>query len=143
MKKNILAAKITAIAGSVLLLLPIVFMLGTSVLGSIMRGSFLMDFLLPAELGLVVLFGALLLLAGAILARRQIVVVAVTFGLMIFTLVGSQLLAVVSGLANGDMEPAGPLFLTVIGAMILYDIFTLLLGIIGMRLSISLFRKEG
>ncbi len=143
MKARLVLARISAIVGSVLLLFPVVFMLVTSIPGSIMRGAFLMDFLLPAELGLLVLLGALLLLAGAILAKRQVRAVAVTLGLMVFTLVGGQLLAVVSGLAHGDREPGGPIFLTVIASIILYDIFTLLLGIIGVRLALSLFRKEG
>ena len=143
MKARLVLARISAIVGSVLLLFPVVFMLVTSIPGSIMRGAFLMDFLLPAELGLLVLLGALLLLAGAILAKRQVRAVAVTLGLMVFTLVGGQLLAVVSGLAHGDREPGDPIFLTVIASIILYDIFTLLLGIIGVRLALSLFRKEG
>ena len=106
MKARLVLARISAIVGSVLLLFPVVFMLVTSIPGSIMRGAFLMDFLLPAELGLLVLLGALLLLAGAILAKRQVRAVAVTLGLMVFTLVGGQLLAVVSAwlMETGSLE---------------------------------------
>lgn len=106
MKARLVLARISAIVGSVLLLFPVVFMLVTSIPGSIMRGAFLMDFLLPAELGLLVLLGALLLLAGAILAKKQVRAVAVTLGLMVFTLVGGQLLAVVSAwlMETGSLE---------------------------------------
>lgn len=106
MKARLVLARISAIVGSVLLLFPVVFTLVTSIPGSIMRGAFLMDFLLPAELGLLVLLGALLLLAGAILAKRQVRAVAVTLGLMVFTLVGGQLLAVVSAwlMETGSLE---------------------------------------
>ena len=144
MNTRMLAAKITAIAGSVLLLFPVAFMLVISIPGSIMRGSFIMDFLIPAELGLFVLIGALLLLAGAILGKRQVKLVAIGIGLLVLTIVGGQLLAMASGLATStDAEPEGPAFLLVIGSIILYDIFTVLLGIVGVRLSRSLFRKEG
>ena len=144
MNTRMLAAKITAIAGSVLLLFPVAFMLVISIPGSIMRGSFIMDFLIPAELGLFVLIGALLLLAGAILGKRQVKLVAIGIGLLVLTIVGGQLLAMASGLATStDAEPEGLAFLVVIGSIILYDIFMVLLGIVGVRLSISLFRKEG
>ena len=144
MNTRMLAAKITAIAGSVLLLFPVAFMLVISIPGSIMRGSFIMDFLIPAELGLFVLIGALLLLAGAILGKRQVKLVALGIGLLALTIVGGQLLAMASGLATStDAEPEGLAFLVIIGSIILYDIFMVLLSIVGVRLSISLFRKEG
>ena len=101
MNTRMLAAKITAIAGSVLLLFPVAFMLVISIPGSIMRGSFIMDFLIPAELGLFVLIGALLLLAGAILGKRQVKLVAIGIGLLVLTIVGWQLLAIRPGYLNG------------------------------------------
>ncbi len=64
--KNIKVTKVIAFIGTVLIWLPILFTLVTSVVGSISFGSFRMDFLMPAELFPMELSGALLLMWASI-----------------------------------------------------------------------------
>ena len=65
------AMRILTVVGTVLLALPIGFMLVTSVIGSIMRKQFLMDYMIPAELFLLVLAGAVALVAVAFRKERS------------------------------------------------------------------------
>ncbi len=62
MGKKLLLSKILAIAGTILLLSPILIMLLTGIAGSIRRGQLMFDYMLPAELGIAVIVGAISLL---------------------------------------------------------------------------------
>ena len=142
MKGRLIVARITAVLGTVLVLLPAAFMLGTSLIGSLQRGEFLMDYLIPAELSPVILLGFLFLLAGAILGRSHIRAVSVTFGVLVLLIVGGQLLAMATGLASGETEPEGVSFALVLGSIGLFDLLTVVLGAVGILLVRKLFRKE-
>ncbi len=142
MKTRMVLAKIFAIAGTLLVLGPIVFMLVTSVAGSVRSGSFRCDYMLPAELGLFVLIGMALLLTAAILAKMFIKPIAWTIGAIILLLVGSQLLAVVIGLASGRVQPEeAPIGMAVvIGSLIAFDAAVTLMGVFGILLICRLFK---
>ena len=66
MKKSNLFVKISAVLGTVLIGAPILFMIVTGVVGSVMRGQLMMDYLIPGELFVAVFAGVILLLIAAI-----------------------------------------------------------------------------
>lgn len=120
--KNSKAMRVLTIVGTVLLFLPIGFMLLTSAVGSIARRQFLMDYMIPAELFPVVLAGALILLVAALRTgcrKKQSILLLV---LMCAALFACQGLAVLTGLASGKTAAEGLPFYVVLGLMILYDI---------------------
>ncbi len=53
----------------------------------------------------------------------------------VVVLIGSQILAVVSGFASGVVPAEGPIWYLVLGMLILYDLLVIVLGILGIRLS--------
>ncbi len=132
--------KMSAFIGTVLiwavLLLPII--LGLTRFTEI--SLFQVDYLMPAEFGLVVLIGAGLLLLAAIISRKRIKWVAWCIGIAIFLVVGSQAAAVVTGLASGAIEATGWQFAITIGMIIGYDLALVALGIGGIFLCRDLLR---
>ena len=132
-KKNLLT-KICAIAGTMLVWLPVLAAILFSVIGLIRDGSFNLDFLIPAELGLVEFLGAGLLLLTAILSHSRLKWIAWCFGIAILLIVGGQSLAVVTGLASGAIEASGWQYLVTLGMIIGYDVALILLGIGGILL---------
>lgn len=100
---------------------------------------FLFDYLMPAELTGVAFAGGLLLLWAAIRARAQVRSIAWGLGGMLALLVGSQGLAVVSGLASGRIEPQGPWFVLVLALLAGYVLALVLVAVTGVRLARGLF----
>ena len=139
-KKSVLT-KILAIAGTILLWFPILFMIIASVLHLARSGKIFTDYLLPAELFLVVLPGALLLLWAAL--RSKTLVKPIVWGLIagVIILVGGQLIAMFTGLASGEREAVGLPWVLVLGAIVLYDLLVLFLAVIGTLLTLRLFRS--
>lgn len=134
MDKKPILTKILAIAGTVLLWFPILAMV-VSFFGHFIRsGRFLGDYLLPAELFLVVAAGAALLLWAAL--RAKTLVKPIMWGMIAgsILLVGGQLIAMLTGLASGEREAVGFPWILVLGAILLYDLVVLFLAIIGIRL---------
>lgn len=133
--------KILAISGTVILWLPIIFMLITSVFGTVYARRFRMDFLIPAELFPIELLGALLLLWAA--WRAHLNRKSVGFGLVaaLVFLVGSQVIAVISGLASGKVEPTGWIFVIVIAILALFVLSIIEIGISGILMIRMLYRK--
>ena len=107
MEKKDLLTKILAIAGTFFAWLPILAPVFLSVIVIIQGRIFLFDYLMPAELFPLALLGGGLLVWAALRARSRLAPIAWGLGLSIGLLVGSQLLAVVTGLASGETEPAG------------------------------------
>ena len=142
MKKSNLFVKISAVLGTVLIGAPILFMIVTGVVGSVMRGQLMMDYLIPGELFVAVFAGVILLLIAAIVSRTCIRTIAWGSGIALVSLVGTLLYAMLSGLASGAVEPEGlPQYLTLIGIGI-YDLSVLLLAIGGTVLCVKLFRAK-
>ena len=111
--------------------------------GSLMfNGVLMVDYLIPAELFLVVAVGALLLLWAAIRAKKMLVEVIIGCVLGLIGLGLGQGMAVWTGLAHGDTEPTGWPWITVLGLIILYDLAVVFLAIVGTRLTISLGKKQ-
>jgi hypothetical protein len=100
-------AIILAIIGTVLVWLPIIAPLFFSLLYLARTGRWRLDYLMPAELGLLVAVGACALVAAALLARSRLKLIGGAIALAIGMLVGGQALAVATGLASGETEPVG------------------------------------
>lgn len=88
----------------------------------------LFDYLMPAELFPLALAGGLLLLWAALRARTGVGRVAWSLGIAVGAMAGSQVLAVVTGLASGAREAVGWRLVLVIAGLALY---ILALGVIG------------
>lgn len=99
--------RILALIGTAAVWFPIAVMLVTSAIGSAAERTFLMDFLIPAELFLIVLIGGGLLLWAAWRARRRRRLIGWSLALAVASLVLSQGLAVVTGLASGAAPATG------------------------------------
>ncbi|MCX5971526.1 MAG: hypothetical protein NTV14_08525 [Coprothermobacterota bacterium] len=77
-----------------------------SVVGSIRGHTLRLDYLMPAELFPAALVGGGLFILAALRARSRRVLIA-WVGVAVVFLVGSQVLAVATGLASGQTEPTG------------------------------------
>ncbi len=135
-RKGVLT-KILAILGTVLVWIPILFTVLTSIVGTISSRIFRFDYLMPAELFPIAFVGALLLLWAAQRARSHQKLIGWGLGGAVTFLGGGQLYAVVSGLASGKTEPTGWVWGLVIASIALYSLTLIAIGIAG----ISLVRK--
>ena len=132
MKTKTLWTKVLAVAGTVLLWLPIAATLITAIIGSISARSFLFDYLMPAELFPLAFVGAGLLLWASF--RAKLLVRPISWGLdaVIGLPVAAQLIAIFTG---GWQEI---LVTTLIG---LYGLAIIATGILGIQLCQKLFKK--
>jgi len=142
MKSNPVLTKILAISGTVLVGLPVVAPIVFSLIRLIQSGRFMFDYLMPAELGLLVLGGAALLIWAAIRAHSRVKLIAWTVGLALLTVVGGQALAVVTGLADGSTPQSSPWMIVVLSLIITYDLLVVLLFIAGCLLCRDVFAKS-
>lgn len=136
------AAFVCSVIGTILLWIPIVLTIVTSLAGSIFAGKLLMDYLMPAELFFLVLAGWILLIIGSVLSGRWKIPVVVTGVVALVLLFGAQMIAVVSGLASGVIPAEGMIWYLVLGMLILYDLLVIVLGILGIRLSYAVKKGE-
>jgi hypothetical protein len=134
--------KILAITGTVLVWFPIVAAMILSIAHLIRSGQFLFDFLIPAEIFFVILIGGALLIWAAIQAKAYRAWIIWSLVAMVACLVGSQGLAVVSGLASGEREAEGFWWILVLSLMGLFDLIVLWLGVCGIRFTCHLFKKS-
>ncbi len=140
-KKNWLT-KTMAILGTVLVGLPVLAPLFFAVASLIDSGEFLFDFLMPAELGILVFIGAGLLLCAAIRLKFRIKLVAWTIGAMLILILGGQAVAMLTGLASGATDPTGLPYAVVLGSIFAFDLAVALLAIEGILLCKEAFRKN-
>ncbi len=134
--------KALAMIGSVLVWLPVLAPLLFGVLRFIQARRLLVDYLMPAELFIMVLVGGALLLWAGARARTRRALIGGALGAALALLVGGQALAVVTGLASGETEPVGLPWAAVVGALILYDAAVIAVGIGGGLLLRDLFRNS-
>jgi hypothetical protein len=120
--KSAKAMRVLTLAGTVLLFLPIGFMLLTSAVGSITRKQFLMDYMIPSELFPIIFAGAVMLTVASFRTgcrKKQSVFLLV---IMCAALFASQAVAVLTGLASGRTAAEGLPLYTVLTLMALYNI---------------------
>ncbi|HRX57238.1 MAG TPA: hypothetical protein P5075_00550 [Eubacteriales bacterium] len=142
MKKKLLFAKISAIAGSVLLWAPILFMVVLAVIGSIQSGKLLFDYLMLAELFLAVIIGAALLIVCGFLSHLYTRWLLWATAAAVLALAASQIYAVASGLAHGTTSPDGFAFALVIALIVIYNLLVLGIAVIGILQIKALFQKN-
>jgi len=143
MRKTGALTRTLAIAGTVLAWLPIAATLATAIPGSLRRGVFHVDYLMPAELFPVALAAGALLLWAALRARSRIAPIGWGLGLMVGMLVAGQVLAVVTGVASGATEPTGPAVLAVMALLVVYTLLVVALGVVGVLLVRDVFVSAG
>jgi hypothetical protein len=132
--------RILAIGGTVLVWFPIVAPLLLGVAALFTRHRFLLDYLMPAELFPLVLVGGGLLLWAALRSHRRRVLIIWSLVSAVVLLVGTQGLAVVTGLASGRTEATGWPFTLVMGGMIGFILAVLAIGVGGALLIRDLFK---
>ncbi len=126
--------RLLAVVGTVLVWIPILFTVLTSMVGTISSRVFRFDYLMPAELFPIALVGALLLLSAALRARSHQQLIGWGLGSAVVFLGGGQLYAVVSGLASGETEPTGWAWALVTALIALYSLALVEIGIAGILL---------
>ena len=142
MKSSSLLTKILAISGTVLVGLPIAAPIVFSLIRLVQSGRFMFDYLMPAELGLLVLGGTGFLIWAAVRARSRVKLIAWAAGLAVLTVVGGQALAVITGLADGSTTQSSPWMTVVLSLIVAYDVLVLLLFIAGCMLCRVVFAKS-
>ena len=139
--KNTLVLKVLAIAGTVLVLFPVVFMISIALPGLFSGGGFPVDFLLPAELGFLVIGGAVLLLLATWASKPDRIRILIGIAAAVASFVLASLVAVVSGLADGTIGEGSWQFFLATGFFVLYDLSTVWMGIAGILYVLGLFGK--
>jgi hypothetical protein len=142
MEKKSALTKFLAIAGTVLVWFPFLAPILLSVIFFLQEQIWRIDYLMPAELFFSFLLGSGLLLWAALRAHRQVKLVAGGLGLAIFMLFAGQAIAVATGLASGEAEPAGWRLWIVVASLIVYIGGTLMVGLGGIFLVKNLFQKR-
>ena len=143
MEKRGILTKILAIAGTVLawfpVLVPVIFSVAVSIRSGRLHS---IDYLMPAELFPAVLAGGVLLIWAALRARMHLRLISWGFGLAIVLLVGSQALAVITGLASGETEPVGWQWALVLASLAGYVLAIIAMGVGGILLLRDLFKSR-
>ena len=138
-KKNILT-KVLAIVGTVLMWFPILAPVVITLLGFMAGRIFRFDYLMPAELFPAALVGGGLLMWAALRARSRRGLIGGGLVAAVGLLVGGQALAVVTGLASGDAEPAGWLLALVLASIGAYSLALAVIAVGGVLLVRDLFK---
>jgi len=140
-QKNALT-KIFAIAGTVMLWAPILFMFLTAIFGSIARKMLLFDYLMLAEMFPIVALGLVLLIFTTLLTRTF----RKWFGwgsvAALVALVAGNLVAVASGLASGTTPPSGPFFFLVNASIIVFNLLVIALAVLAIMLLRRILQKK-
>jgi hypothetical protein len=132
--------KILAIAGTALVWFPILAPVLFSAAAIIGRGIFRFDYLMPAELSPAALVGGCALLWAALRARSRRGLIGWGLGVAAGMLVGGQALAVATGLASGEREPAGLSWVLLIASLAAYSLALIAMDVGGVLLLRDLFK---
>jgi hypothetical protein len=142
MEKRDTLTKILAVAGTVLVGLPLVAPLVFGLIALFAMGVFRFDYLMPAELFPLVLLGGGTLIWAAIRTRRWLRLIGGCIAAAVALLVGSQLLATLTGLASGAIEPQGIWWALALGGILLSDLAVLGAAVGGALLLRDLFKPS-
>ena len=141
MQKQDGLSKALAIAGTIFVWLPVlapIFFAAAALLG---RGIFRFDYLMPAELFPAVLLGGALLIWAAVRTRSRRAWIGAGLAVAAAMLIGGQALAVATGLASGETEPAGWPWAMVVASLVIYSLAIVAVGVGGALLLRDLFRR--
>jgi len=142
MEKKGVLTKILAIVGTMLVWFPILAPVLLSVAVIITERMFRFDYLMPAELFPATLVGGGLLIWAALRARSRRRLIGWGLGIAVGLLVGGQVLAVVTGLASGETEPAGWWWALVLASIVIYTLALVVIGVGGVLLLRDLFKPS-
>ncbi len=142
MENKGILTKVLAVAGTVLVWFPVLAPILLSVISFIGDRRFRFDYLMPAELGLFAFGGGIILLVAAIRARSQVKFISWGLGIAVITVVGGQVIAMVTGLANGTTEPTGWQWALVLGSLAAYSLAIVAMGIGGILLLRDVFKRQ-
>jgi hypothetical protein len=134
--------KILTIAGTALVWFPLLMPVMLSMALFISERVFRFDYLIPAELFPVALIGGCLLVWAALRARMWRRLIGWGLGIAVTMLLAGQALAVVTGLASGEIEPAGLWWALVVASLVLYSLSIAAIGIGGVLLFHEVFRSS-
>jgi hypothetical protein len=140
MEKKGILTKALAIVGTALVWIPILAPVLFSAAFLIQARMLRFDYLMPAELFPVALVGGGLLLWAALRARSRRGLIGGSLGGAVILLVGSQALAVVTGLASGRTEPTGWPWALVLASLVLFILALVVMGVVGVLLLRDLFK---
>lgn len=132
-----------ALVGTVFAWLPIVAAATLSVLESIGTGALRIDWLMPAGMFVFYGVGAAMLVLVAVGTHRHRRLVVGSVAVAVVTLLAAQGLALASGLASGQTEPAGWPWALSLALLAVHTVATIATGIGGVRLSRDLLRARG
>ena len=142
MEKKGVLTKILAIVGTMLVWFPILAPVLLSVAVIIQERMFRFDYLMPAELFPATLVGGGLLIWAALRARSRRRLIGWGLGIAVGLLVGGQVLAVVTGLASGETEPAGWWWALVLASIVIYTLALVVIGVGGVLVLRDLFKPS-
>lgn len=142
MTKKDFLTKVLALAGTVLVWLPILSPVFFSGIRLIERRRFLFDYLMPAEFFPVAMVGSILLLWAAFRARSRGKIISWSLVFAVVMLVGGSAFAVVTGLASGETEASGWKWALVLASIGFYTLAMVFIGIGGVLLVRDLFRTD-
>lgn len=142
MKAKYGSTKILVILGTVMVWLPVLATVVTSIIGSIRERQFLFDFLMPMELFVLVFLGGILLFWAALRVRRFRNWIGWSLAAAVALLLGTQAYAVATGLAHGETEPVGWVWTGALALTAGYMVAVLLLCAFGISLLVSIFRSS-
>ena len=126
MEKKDALAKGPAMIGTVLVWIPVLAPVILGFISLAMDGIYRFDYLMPAELGIMVFIGGVLLLWGAFRARSRQGIVTWAFSI--------AALAIIVLITFGDVVPGSWEWMVVIGLLIAYSLSIVAMGIGGIFL---------
>ncbi len=109
-----------AVAGTILVFLPLLAPLFFGIMRFAQAGIFQVDYLMPAELFPLVLIGGGLLIWAAVRAHLRLKWLIWSLAAAVGLLVLSQVAAVLTGLASGRVEAVGLPWILVVGLLVGY-----------------------
>jgi hypothetical protein len=134
--------RILAVAGTMLVWLPILAPILFSAISLIADDIFRFDYLMPAELGLFAFSGGILLLVAATRARSHVKLIGWGLGIAFVMVIGGQALAVITGLADGTTAIGGWQWILVLGSLAVYSLAIVAMGVGGILLLRALFKPR-
>ena len=134
MKTKGALTRFLGITGTALVWFPLLAPVLLTAVFFLQRSIIRVDYLMPAELFPAGLTGGGLLLWASLRAGARRGLIGWGLGLAAAFLVGGQGLAVLTGLASGDIEPAGVWFILVLACLAAYTLSLALMGVGGLLL---------
>ncbi len=134
-------SKILAVAGTIMVWLPILAPILMTAIRLLQGGAFNFDYLIPAELFVVALIGGGSLILVARRERLRWRLIGWGLGIAAGMLGAGQVVAAATGLASGEAQAAGWPLAVVRGTIYVYILALVITGIGGIILLSRLFRR--